>query len=324
MHRIGIVIIGRNEGDRLRGCLESLRDFAGCVVYVDSGSSDGSVALSRTTFGRHAVELDTTAPFTAARARNAGLEFLLKHPQLEYVFFVDGDCEVRPGWIKAAAQFLDAHPRVAVVWGRRREKYPQQSIFNMLCDIEWEGPLGETRACGGDAMMRLAPVRAVNGYRADLICGEEPELCVRLRQAGWQIWRIEEEMTLHDAAMYRFGQWWKRNVRNGYGFAQGVTLHGAPPERHCVMESRRIWLWGLLVPGLVVLASLLVSLWCLLFLLVYPLQVIRLGVAGKRSPRENWWRALTLVGGKFPEVLWQLQFMGDRLRHSQRGLIEYK
>jgi glycosyltransferase involved in cell wall biosynthesis len=52
MSQVGLVIIGRNEGERLRRCLASV-GAGGCdVVYVDSGSTDGSseVARSRAAF----------------------------------------------------------------------------------------------------------------------------------------------------------------------------------------------------------------------------------------------------------------------------------
>jgi GT2 family glycosyltransferase len=157
-----------------------------------------------------------------------------------------------------------------------------------------------------------------------MICGEEPEMCVRLRQAGWRIWHLSDDMTIHDAAMYHFSQWWTRMLRGGFASAQGAALHGAPPERHCVLETRRVWLWGLYVPLAVLLLAFLVQWWALLLVLVYPAQIIRLALRGRRSMRENWWRAASLVVGKFPEMLGQLKFLMNRYRRVPSGLIEYK
>ncbi len=321
----GVVVIGRNEGERLNRCLTSVLNVAAAVVYVDSGSTDGSVALSKN-LGVTVVELDLRDPFTAARARNEGFRKLLEiRPALDYVFFVDGDCEVVAGWLEKGTRFLEQHPDVAIVWGRRRERYPERSIYNMLCDVEWwEFPLGEVKACGGDAVARVVAIRQVKGYRPDMICGEEPEMCVRLRQAGWRIWHLSDDMTLHDAAMYRFSQWWRRMLRGGFAAAHGAALHGAPPERHFVLETRRGWIWGLCVPLVVALVALVVQWWALLLLLVYPAQVIRLALRGRRSTRENWWRAAALVMGKFPEMLGQLKFVLDRHRRVTSRLIEYK
>lgn len=322
---IGIVAIGRNEGDRLKRCIGSLNALHDRTVYVDSGSSDGSVAMSRLA-GVSVVELDMSMPFTAGRARNAGFKRLAGvHPDIEYVFFVDGDCEVVAGWLETAVRFLDEHRNVAAVFGGRRERHPHKTIYNMLCDLEWQDcPLGETKACGGDAVMRVSAYRQANGYRADLICGEEPELCLRMREAGWKIWRIRQDMTLHDVAMDRFSQWWNRSVRSGYGFAQGVRLHGDSPARHWVLESHRAWVWGLWVPALILLLSVTLRWQCLVLLLVYPLQIVRLALRGKYSARQNWWRAAALVLSKFPEMVGQIRFVRDRFACVQSRLIEYK
>jgi GT2 family glycosyltransferase len=324
--KLGVVVIGRNEGNRLVRCLESVRYQAACVVYVDSGSTDSSVETGRA-LADAVVELDMRRPFTAARARNEGFDRLLEiHTGLDYVFFVDGDCEVIDGWLGAGVQFLTEHPDFAVVWGLRRERFPEKSIYNLLCDIEWQDyPLGEVRACGGDAVARVDAIRAVKGYRADLICGEEPEMCVRLRQAGWRVFHLESPMTLHDAAIYRFNQWWKRMMRAGYGFAQGAALHGAPPERHAILETRRSWIWGLGFPLIVLVLAPFVGWWSAIVLLAYPIQIVRLSALGNRaSARENWSRAVGLVLSKFPEMVGQVRFHLDRLRRAQSRLIEYK
>jgi glycosyltransferase involved in cell wall biosynthesis len=321
---VGVVAIGRNEGERLGRCLDSVVRLADGVVYVDSGSTDGSVANARAR--RVAViELDMSLHFTAARARNEGFRRLRElAPGLAYVQFVDSDCEIADGWLEKAAIFLNDHEGVAVVCGRRREKYPAQTIYNMLCDIEWDTPVGEAKACGGDAMMRVNAFESVHGFRADLIAGEEPELCVRLRASGWRIWRLDEEMTLHDAAMLHFSQWWKRSLRGGYAFAQGADLHGSPPEWHGVRESRSAWFWGLGVPLIAFACTALIGPFGLTVFAIYPLQVVRLALRGVRSARENWWRALFLVIGKFPEMLGQLKFLMRRRLGGQPRLIEYK
>lgn len=321
---MGVVVIGRNEGLRLQRCLASLVDAAQQVVYVDSGSTDGSVPMAQA-LGVEVVELDMSIPFTAARARNEGFACVQRVlPSLRHVQFVDGDCEVVGGWLSKAQAFLDAHPEVAVVCGRRRERFPQHSIYNLLCDLEWDTPIGEAKACGGDALMRADAFAEVSGFRPDLIAGEEPELCVRLRATGWKVWRLPEEMTLHDATMTRFGQWWKRTLRGGYAFAEGAYLHGAAPEQHWLRESRRAWFWGLGIPLATVLASLVLGGGGLLLLLVYPLQVVRLARRGSGPARENWLQAFFLVLGKFPEMLGQLKFLLNRFGARKSALIEYK
>ena len=169
------------------------------------------------------VELDLSRPFTAARARNAGFARLEEiDADIRFVQFIDGDCELVDGWLAKAGRVLEERPEVAVVCGRRRERFPERSIYNRLADIEWNSPLGEVKYCGGDAMVRVEAFRQVGGFNPDLIAGEEPELCVRLRQNGGVILRIDAEMTLHDMAMTRFGQWWKRRPGcSGFAYRRG-------------------------------------------------------------------------------------------------------
>ena len=321
---IGVVVIGRNEGERLRRCLQSVSGSAGKVVYVDSGSTDGSVTMAR---GMNVaiVELDLHIPFTAARARNEGARLLLQlMPQLEYIQFVDGDCELMAGWLEKAQAFMESNRNVAMVCGRLRERYPDRSIYNQLCDIEWDTPIGAAKACGGNAMTRRSAFEAQGGFRTDLIAGEEPELCVRLRKAGWQIWRLDAEMALHDAAMTRFGQWWKRTVRTGYSYAQGVQLHGALPERHRVQEFQRAFIWGVGIPIFIFFGVFWLGYGFLLMLLIYPVQIARVALRGTRSRSINWLRAFFLVLGKFPEAWGQIKYFSNRLIGKKARLIEYK
>lgn len=321
---VGVVVIGRNEGQRLRLCLASLQGAARSVVYVDSGSADGSAALALS-MGVEVVELDMGTPFTAARARNAGFERLVAaEPGLRFVQFIDGDCQMRPGWTVAAAAFLGLQTQVAVVSGRLRERHPDASVYNQLCDLEWDTPLGSGLYCGGICMIRAEAFRAVGGFRAGLIAGEEPELCVRLRAAGWLVWRIDNEMALHDAAMTRFGQWWRRSVRSGYAFAEGAALHGAAPARHWVRETRSALAWGAGVPAAVLVGWLALGPMALLALLIYPTQAARLFISGSGPARVRAWRAFFLVVGKFPEAVGQFKFHVHRAGAGRSGLIEHK
>lgn len=298
----GVVAIGRNEGERLRQCLQSASRKAPCIVYVDSGSQDGSVALARE-LGASVVELDLSTPFTAARARNAGYAQLRRLcPDLEFVQFVDGDCELDPAWMDAALEYMRAHPRAAVVCGRRRERHPDASVYNHLCELEWDTPVGLVGSCGGDALLRAAAFDEVGGYSPDLIAGEEPDLCRRLRAAGWEIWRLGIEMTLHDASMTRFAQWWRRNVRSGYATAQAVHRKVGRDLRGALRKVASNTLWAL--PGSW-------PLWPVLWLRIY------------RRRRDSAYATFTVLG-KLPNFQGQLSFWLHHARNRGYAIIEYK
>lgn len=316
---VGAVVIGRNEGERLRACLASVLPSVQRVVYVDSGSTDGSAAMAQG-MGAEVLALDMGRPFTAARARNAGLLRLMAiDPALRFVQFIDGDCEVVPGWMDAALRHMAGHDDCAVVCGRRRERYPERSIYNRMCDIEWNTPVGEALSCGGDAMFRVEPLQQVGGYRDSLIAGEEPELCLRLRRQGWRVHRIDRDMTRHDAAITRWGQWWKRTVRAGHAYAEGAWLHGASPDRHWVRPTVRSLLWAVLLPLLIVLLGVFTGPAAAWLALVYPAQWLRLALRD-RSPQM----AFFTLAGKFAEAQGVLKFLLGRLLGRSGRLIEYK
>jgi hypothetical protein len=321
---LGMVVIGRNEGDRLVRCLESCARERVPVVYVDSGSADGSPDAARR-LGATVLALDMSQPFTAARARNEGFALLRqRHPELLAVQFLDGDCELIAGWIAAASHFVDLNPGVVAVCGRRRERFPEASIYNRLCDIEWNTPPGAARAFGGDVLIRAQPLAAAGGYREDLIAGEEPELCVRLREAGWQIWRLDHDMTWHDAAMRRWKQWWRRCMRAGHAFAEGASLHGTPPELHFVAETRRAVVWGLVLPLLLLAATLAWPPACVLWL-VYPLQWARVGWRLRGQGQSiPWVQSAFFLQGRFAEAAGVARFWWGRSSRRRSAIIEYK
>ena len=105
---LAVVVIGRNEGQRLRACLGSIESTKTPVIYVDSGSTDDSVAVAQE-YGADVVELDNSRPYTAARGRNAGVARLREMGMdVDYVQFVDGDCALAPGWLVKACMYLSS------------------------------------------------------------------------------------------------------------------------------------------------------------------------------------------------------------------------
>ena len=325
---VGVVAIGRNEGARLLRCLDSFPMGIRRAVYVDSGSQDDSIAQARRR-GAEVVELNLSIPFTAARARNAGFECLLElEPDLSLVQFVDGDCEIVAGWMEAAVRAMHSAPDVVAVSGWRRERYPERTPYNAICDVEWRmGPVGETRSFGGDVLIRVASLREVGGYNPEVIAAEDDELGIRLRRAGGRLIRIDRTSTLHDAAMTRVSQWWNRAKRSGHGYAQVSDLHGAPPERYFVKESRGLWAWTAGISGLaagLALPTLGLSFW---LFGAYPLQMYRIYTRTRAQgfdARESALWGVSCMAAKLPQVVGYAKYHVDKLRSRRPTLIEYK
>lgn len=316
---LGVVAIGRNEGERLKACLRSVPGGLP-LVYVDSASSDGSAEFARG-LGALLVELDLSRPFTAARARNEGFERLIdEYPQLEFVQFVDGDCEFEPGWLNGSVEFLRAHSDVAAVCGRRRERYPDASFYNRLCDDEWNTPVGNVDACGGDSLLRVAAMRKVGCFDPEIVAGEEPELCHRLRADGWRICRLDLPMTIHDADMHHFRQYWLRSVRGGFGYVQAWSkTRGRGLDPLYAREVKRACFWAAIVPlASVALAVLVRPSGLLLAPVLWLVQFARL------SLRSDWRRAGLLMFGKMAEFIGISKYAKGRIARRRQGTIFYK
>lgn len=329
---VGIVAIGRNEGERLKGCLHTLKDQISeqsPIIYVDSASTDDSVRMARE-LGAVVIELDQAVPFTAARARNAGFRYLTSHfPEIRYVQFIDGDCELSVGWLEDARSCLAQDNQFAIACGRRQERFPEASIYNRYTDLEWEAPAGEVLFCGGDALVRVEALQAVDGYNSSLICGEEPEMCIRLRRLGWKIRRLDRDMVFHDADMRHFSQWWKRAVRGGWAVAQGFAMYGQAPEQYMVKQHRSGWLWGVLMPSFALLAAIPTRGLSLLFVMLgYAVLIARIYRYRRHQYKNLPAHALTYACfcalSKLAQAVGQLKYWFTRWRNKTPMLIEYK
>ncbi len=278
--------------------------------------------------GLDVVELDSSTPYTAARARNAGFQFLMtQDPIPDLVQFVDGDCELADGWLARAQAEMDRRSELAAVCGRRREQRHSLSWFTRLCDLEWDAPAGEIQYFGGDVLVRASALRGAGGYNPHLIAGEEPELSLRLRREGWRIARLAEEMTIHDSNMTRFSQWWRRAMRAGHAYAEGAWLHGLEPERHWLRESLSIWFWGVSLPLFLCVLVFFSPVAALVLACAYPALVLRIywrSVKIGRTPGDALLYAIFCVVAKFPQALGQLRFHFVRWSGRRSRLIEYK
>jgi GT2 family glycosyltransferase len=338
MNTVGVVVIGRNEGTRLATCLQSIgasqqSDGSGGfritgMAYVDSNSSDDSVELARS-LGAHVIELDPAIPFTAARARNAGAEYLLKIcPDVQFLQFVDGDTELHPKWLLHAVEYLRHHTQVAVVCGRRRERFPEASVYNLLADLEWDTPIGATHEFGGDALLRADVFLHLGGYTPSFIAGEEPDFSARMRKAGHGIVRLNHEMTLHDLAMTKFSLWWRRTVRSGHAAAQLYHTHGGAPLFFYRNAWRSTLLWGAMVPVVIIALAVFVTPWALgLLPLAYSYLMFRIFRFRRRrgDDRDSALAySLFTTMGKFPQLWGLLKFYRNHWARRPSLLIEYK
>ena len=325
--QLGIVVVGRNERERLTRSLTSALASTKTVIYVDSGSRDDSVAVAQG-LGVWVWRLDPARPFSAARARNEGFAQLRDaHPELQIVQFLDGDCELAPHWLVVGLAELERASDTALVCGHIRERDPAASPYNRMCALEWRQSPGEVDACGGNFMVRANLFDRLGGFRCEVTAGEEDELCQRVHALGGKIRLLDHDMVEHDAALLHFSQWWQRARRCGHAYAQGRFLHRQRPDGRFRHESRSMILWGTLLPTLAVLSAAPTGGASLFFLGGYALLFLRIH---RRCRQRGWsnaearlYAAFTVLA-KFPGALGVIKFSLDRWRGRHPALIEHK
>jgi hypothetical protein len=197
-----------------------------------------------------------------------------------------------------------------------------------VLDLDWVYAPGETLFFGGDVLVRRAALESVGGFDEKLIAGEEPEMCRRMRNQGWRIQHIDFPMTLHDLAITRFSQYWRRATRAGYAFASVSARFRATSDPFWSSDARRNRIRGafwLLSP----LLAIAISIW-LLSPLPFALWLLLLLAVTLRSAWLSRWKSddrksLILYGllshlQQIPIFFGQLQFLMNR----DQKLMEYK
>jgi cellulose synthase/poly-beta-1,6-N-acetylglucosamine synthase-like glycosyltransferase len=327
---LSIVVIGRNEGARLVRCLESIRAMRTPgpteLIYVDSNSSDDSTAIAAAA-GARVIALSSANP-TAAAGRNAGW----RAANAPLVLFLDGDTVLYRDFVADSLKEFES-PRVAIVFGNRREIDPEFSLFNRVVDLDWiPARARESKHCGGDALVRRSVLEEVEGFDDRLIAGEEPDMCRRMRGRGWVIIHLDRPMTGHDLAMSSFAQYWNRAVRTGYACAEVSRRYRNTAEPFWQRESRHNLLHGALLSSVVIAGtSLSVATETLLPIAAVALLI---GALAVRTAVRARWKSANLatllcygIHSHFqhiPILLGQVRYWLDLWRGRTSGLIEYK
>ncbi len=320
---VAVIAIGRNEGARLIACLDSLAGKFDRIVYVDSGSTDGSVEAAKAR-GADVVKLDMSLPFSAARARNAGVARLAERGLPDLVQFIDGDCLLAPSWIAKATETLAEHPEIGIMTGWRAEVSPDASIYAQMAEHEWHRPAGDIETCGGDMLVRQEVLEATGGFRDDVIAAEDDEFCIRARQNGWRIHRLPVPITFHNLGMTSFAQWWKRAERAGHGYAQVGHLH----QGYFQAQRWRVYFYGFALPVIFIAALVVdVPFVAAVVACIYAVSWLRTARGLSNDALDVGTAAqyaLFLSISKFPAIVGLARYHWRRLTGKNVQLIEYK
>jgi len=327
---VSVIVIGRNEGDRLVRCLESVGSMRAIegeveVIYVDSDSTDGSPQKAEA-LGARALTVKPERP-AAAIGRNAGWRAALA----EIVLFLDGDTILDANFAADSLVEFD-DPNVAVVWGHRREIHPEASVYNRVLDLDWIYPPGPSEFCGGDALMRRSVLEEVGGFDETLIAGEEPEMCRRIRTSGYVILHVDRPMTGHDLAMTRWSQYWRRAFRAGHAYAEvadrfrgtEMPMWEREVKRNLIHGTAMMMLAAVGLAGSIALVSPIpvlgaVGLWLAL--------VLRTAAKCGWKSRHLTTRLLYGIHShlqQVPILFGQIRYRRDRRAGRKQALIDYK
>ena len=324
IRNVGVVVIGRNEAVRLQSTLQAVVMAGVPLIYVDSQSKDNSVELARS-LDVEVLTLSEEKPVNASRARNEGARVLISEfPQLSCIQFLDGDTVLNTDWLAAAFMYMESNSSVGFVCGQLREKDRDENIYRRLCDMEWRWEAtkdAEPCRIGGMGMMRLSAYVSSGGYDESLIAGADPELYARLEKAGWALHVLQDAMGIHDSGMQSFQQWWTRNLKSGFGFANGQATGAWGRERRSAI------LWGGIIPLSLIVMTILISSWTLLLLLVYPLNVYRIWVSPAKkgfSQNDRWLYASACMASKVSQFMGIVKYYWRNYMKQTASVIQYK
>ncbi|MDP3542422.1 MAG: glycosyltransferase family A protein [Elusimicrobiota bacterium] len=200
---LDVVIVARNEGKIFEKCCASvekavavLAERAGIrasVVYVDSYSTDGSVAVASRRGFRIARPPDWY--YNCANGRTAG--YLLTSG--EFVMMLDGDMELAKGWLADGLAFLESRPDAGGVAGVRDDMRLAGDAFIRIPDYHRiSAPVqGVGDDVGGAFLFRRAALDAAGGFEPAVVPEEDFVLYAQIKRKGWELYRIDKPMIVH-------------------------------------------------------------------------------------------------------------------------------
>jgi glycosyltransferase involved in cell wall biosynthesis len=238
---VSVVIKALNEEKNICAAIETslaaVARVGGEVVLADSCSSDLTVELA----SQYPVRVVQLA-HANERCCGIGPQLGFQHALGDFVYLLDGDMRMEPGFLEQALTFLAQHPEVGGVGGRLVElnteslEYRERGSRNHA-HLQ---PGEVDRLDGGGLYRRIAIEEA--GYLSDrnLHAYEEFDLGARLRARGWKLWRLAEPCCSHfghDIPPYSLLM---RRWRSKYVCGIGELLRGAIGRKHFKLVWRDV------------------------------------------------------------------------------------
>jgi len=280
---ISVVIIGLNISEKVVNCIKSVKESKYPnleIIYVDGGSSDGSVEKVKK-LGYVKVIESNHENQTGGRQRNIGW----RSSKSDLIQFLDGDVLMDPNWINHA--FKKINDRFIAVCGYRKERYPNKNWYNLINDIDWEKNIGETHHFGAEVLIKKSVLDDVGGYDDELISGQNGDISFRIKEKGYHILRIDKIMSYHNIKKNNFRKYFWRNFRHGYGHIQVAIRHYKKNGRRLLNNYIKIVIKGILNPVLILLFIFFKNFYFLIFIFLINLNTMATFFLSKRKGFNN-------------------------------------
>lgn len=198
---ISYIVIGRNEGWKLKLCFESINKsiiensyIQSEVIYVDSASTDNSIEIANSF--EFVKTYTLTADYNAPIARNVGASVATG----SILYFIDGDMEIEPAFLKNVINY-NGNLCYGFVGGYYIGKYYDKN-WNYLYERQFP-PAKKFKTdyfeafTGGLFIISKNHWDSVKGMKPYLTGGADPDLAVRLAKKGvFKLW-INKPMAIH-------------------------------------------------------------------------------------------------------------------------------
>jgi glycosyltransferase involved in cell wall biosynthesis len=221
---IGVVIPMMNARGHLATTVPTVL-AAGCrygpveFVYVDNGSTDGSFEYLEG-FAARGVKRFRLPNARIAAVRNHGAQQVAP----KYLSFIDADCAIPEDYFENAVGVIETTGAAATGCGVDLPETPDwiEATWHDLHFVARDRDVSYLNS--GNFFVAKSAFDAVGGFREDLWTGEDAEIGLRLRSAGYRIRSSPSVKAIHYGNPKSVRAFYRRTVWHGLGMFGTVTM----------------------------------------------------------------------------------------------------
>jgi glycosyltransferase involved in cell wall biosynthesis len=229
--KITIGVCVRNCEDYVNYAIESIldQDFPHElmeVIFVDDGSTDNTLS----TVQEYVSTMDIPARIfhTSWQGLGSARTIVVKNARGKYIIWVDGDMIMQGGYVRKLVEFMEQHPEVGIAKGKQALEPRGNLVANLEAYaraagrmVDYQCEKARLKALGtGGCIYRVEAIEQAGGFDQNLRGhGEDWDIEIRLRAAGWSLHTVDTEFSDYE----KYGLTW-RNLWSRY-WLRGYHLH---------------------------------------------------------------------------------------------------